>query len=118
MRAGDTSAAMTSLRAHARAPSVRGGTSFLLTLIIAVATVMGLSRVRASTEILELGAEITELTSEQSRLLELQRRLGAERAYLRHPDRIEEVARGELGMIPVSPELVQQIRVVDRGSEP
>lgn len=96
----------------------RAGTSFLLALTIAVIAGMGIARVHASTEILEIGAEISELTAEQSRLLEQQRRLAAERAYLRHPDRIEEFARDRLGMVPVAPELVQQIRVVGESSPP
>lgn len=98
--------------------AVRRGTSLLLALVIAVLTAMGIARVRASTEILEIGAEITELTSEHARLLEQQRRLAAERAYLRHPERIQEFARDKLGMVPIAPELVQQIRLVEGNKTP
>jgi cell division protein FtsL len=88
------------------------GTSVLLLLIVVVLSAAGIARVRASTRVLQLGASITELTDEQARLQEQKRRLLAERAYLRHPDQIAEVARGQLGMVPIAPDLVQQIRVV------
>jgi len=85
----------------------------LLLLVVGALTALGIVRVKASTEVLELGAEITELTVEQARLLDQKRRLEAERAYLRHPDHIQEVARDRLRMIPVAPVLVQTIRVVE-----
>jgi cell division protein FtsL len=87
------------------------GTSLLLTLIVGVLTAIGIARVRATTRVLELGGEITELTAEQANLLDERRRLAAERAYLRHPDHIDEVARNRLQMIPMSPDLVQTIRL-------
>lgn len=87
------------------------GTSLLLTLIVGVFTAIGIARVHATTRVLELGAEITELTAEQARLLDQRRRLAAERAYLRHPSHIDEVARNRLQMIPMSPDLVQTIRL-------
>ena len=87
------------------------GTSLLLTLIVGVLTAIGIARVHATTRVLELGAEITELTAEQANLLDERRRLAAERAYLRHPDHIDEVARNRLQMIPMAPDLVQKIRL-------
>lgn len=98
-----------------RAPA---GTSLLLMMIVAVMTVIGIVRVHASTRVLEMGAEITDLTDEQSRLLDKRRRLGAERAYLRHPEQIGEVARNRLGMIPMSPDLVQTIRLKETTPAP
>jgi cell division protein FtsL len=83
----------------------------LLTLIVGVLTAIGIARVHATTRVLELGAEITALTAEQANLLDERRRLAAERAYLRHPDHIDEVARNRLQMIPMSPDLVQKIRL-------
>lgn len=94
------------------------GTSVLLLLIVIVLAAAGIARVRASTRVLELGASITELTDEQAHLQEQKRRLLAERAYLRHPDQIAEVARGQLGMVPIAPDLVQQIRVVEESPKP
>jgi len=91
-----------------RAPA---GTSLLLILIVGVLTAIGIARVHASTRVLEMGAEITELTTEQALLLDERRRLAAERAYLRHPDHIDEVARNRLQMVPIAPELVQEIRL-------
>jgi cell division protein FtsL len=96
--------------AHRSAPA---GTSLLLLLVVGAFTALGIVRVSASTEVLQLGAEITELTAEQARLLDEKRRLDAERAYLRHPDHIQEVARDRLRMIPIAPVLVQTIRVVE-----
>jgi cell division protein FtsL len=87
------------------------GTSLLLTLIVGVLSAIGIARVHATTRVLEMGAEITELTAEQANLLDERRRLAAERAYLRHPDHIDEVARNRLQMIPMSPDLVQKIRL-------
>lgn len=93
------------------------GTSFLLLLVVAALTALGIVRVSASTEVLQLGAEITDLTAEQAALLDEKRRLDAERAYLRHPDHIQEVARDRLRMIPIAPVLVQTIRVVEDDPE-
>lgn len=95
-------------RLRARTPA---GTSLLLTLIVGVLTAIGIARVHATTRVLELGAQITDLTAEQAELLDERRRLAAERAYLRHPDHIAEVARNRLHMVPISPDLVQPIRL-------
>lgn len=94
------------------------GTTLLLTLIVGVLTAIGIARVRATTRVLELGAEITELTAEQASLLDERRRLAAERAYLRHPDHIAEVAKNRLQMIPMSPDLVQTIRLQPGADHP
>jgi len=104
------------------APGRRGaapaGTSLLLTLIVGVFTAIGIARVHTTTRVLELGAEITDLTTEQARLLDERRRLAAERAYLRHPETIDEVARNRLRMIPMSPDLVQTIRLQEQEARP
>ncbi|MBX7080078.1 MAG: septum formation initiator family protein [Nannocystaceae bacterium] len=96
-----------------RRGSAPAGTSMLLGLLVLALCAAGIVRVRASARVLALGAEITELTDEQARLQEQKRRLLAERAYLRHPDQVAEIARGKLGMVPVEPSLVQQIRLVE-----
>lgn len=110
MRASDGPAAAVS-RQIAVLRTVPAGTSFLLLLAVVLATTMGLVRVRASTQVLEAGAEIAELTDEHSRLRERKRRLAAERAYLRHPKRVEAFARQTLGMVPIAPELVQRVEI-------
>ena len=112
-RAGDPLPQATQAPLGGRRRMAPAGTSVLLLLIVIVLAAAGIARVRASTRVLELGASITELTDEQARLQEQKRRLLAERAYLRHPDQIAEVARGQLGMVPIAPDLVQQIRVVE-----
>lgn len=98
-----------------RAPT---GTSFLLAIMVTVLAAIGVVRVHASTEVLELGGRISELTQEQAHLLEEKRRLAAERAYLRHPEQIEDVARNKLGLVPITPELVQPIRLVSERQAP
>ncbi len=103
------------VRRHRSAPA---GTSILLALIVGVLAAMGIIRVRATTQILEYGAQITELTEEHARLQEQKRRLGAERAYLRHPAQILETSRDRLGLVPIAPELVQQIRLVEPSPAP
>lgn len=70
---------------------------------------MGIARVHAHNELLALGAEISSLTTEQARLLDEKRRLEAERAYLRHPDHVRNVALNELHMQPAASERIQTI---------
>lgn len=96
------------VRDRMRAPA---GTSFLLFLCVAVLVAMGVVRIQSTTAVLEAGGDITRLSEQQAMLLEEKRRLSAERAYLRNPQQVQSVARDELGMVPVSPELVQKIRV-------
>ncbi len=96
------------VRDRMRAPA---GTSFLLFLCVVVLVAMGMVRIKSTTAVLEAGGEITRLSEGQASLLEEKRRLSAERAYLRNPQQVQAVARDELGMVPVSPELVQKIRV-------
>ncbi len=96
------------VRGRMRAPA---GTSFLLFLCVIVLVAMGIVRIQSSTEVLEAGGDITRLSEQQAELLEEKRRLSAERAYLRNPQQVQAVARDELGMVPVAPELVQKIRV-------
>lgn len=86
--------------------------------MVTVLAAIGVVRVHASTEVLELGGRISELTQEQAHLLEEKRRLAAERAYLRHPEQIEDVARNKLGLVPITPELVQPIRLVSERQAP
>lgn len=101
------------VRDRMRAPA---GTSFLLFLCVVVTGAMGVVRIQSTTEVLEAGGEITRLSEQQAALLEEKRRLSAERAYLRNPQQVQSVARDELGMVPVAPELVQKIRVKDAPS--
>ena len=96
------------VRDRMRAPA---GTSFLLFLCVMVTGAMGIVRIQSTTAVLEAGGDITRLSEQQAELLEEKRRLSAERAYLRNPQQVQAVARDELGMVPVAPELVQKIRV-------
>lgn len=89
------------------------GTPLLVFTILGVLTFVGLARVHMRTRVLSLGEQITELTGERRRLLDLKRRLQTERAYLRHPDRIRDRAQRELGMSPVPPERIQRIKLLE-----
>ncbi len=102
------SAAAVRVRDRMRAPA---GTSFLLFLCVAVMVAMGIVRIKASTRVLEIGGDIATLSGQQASLLEEKRRLSAERAYLRNPQQVQAVARDQLGMVPIAPELVQKIRL-------
>lgn len=87
------------------------GTALLMLIVVGMLAAVGVARVHMRTRVLEAGAEISELTTEHSDLLDRKRRLEAERAYLRHPDRIVEVARDDLSMVPVEPARVQRIEL-------
>ena len=87
------------------------GTPLLLCTALAVLTGVGLARVEARTEVLDIANEITELSEEQQTLLDRKRRLETERAYLRRPQRVREQASGRLGMLPAAPERIQRIEL-------
>ncbi|HEY8380019.1 MAG TPA: cell division protein FtsL, partial [Nannocystis sp.] len=89
------------------------GLPLVLMLALGLMTVAGVVQVRTRARVLELGAEIAELTAEHGRLLDEKRRLEAERAYLRHPDYIESIATERLKMVPATPDRRQAIRIRD-----
>jgi cell division protein FtsL len=89
------------------------GLPLVLLLALGLLTAAGVVQVRTRARVLELGAEIAELTAEHGRLLDEKRRLEAERAYLRHPDYIEDVAAGRMNMVPATPDRLQAIRLRD-----
>ena len=93
------------------------GLPLLLLVALALVTVAGVVQVRARARVLELGAEIAELTAEHGRLLDEKRRLEAERAYLRHPDYIQSVAAGRLQMVPATPDRIQAIKLRGEGAK-
>ena len=101
------------------APPPRRPTGLPLVLLLALGllTAVGLVQVRTRARVLELGAEIAELTAEHGRLLDEKRRLEAERAYLRHPDYIESVAAGRLQMVPATPDRIQAIKLRGEGAK-
>jgi cell division protein FtsL len=81
-------------------------------LVCLVAALVGIGAVRVRTQcrILELGEDLAALATEQAGLLDLKRRLEAERAYLRHPEHVREVAEQRLDMVPVDPAWIRTIR--------
>jgi len=87
------------------------GLPMLLLVALGLLTAAGVVQVRARARVLELGAEIAEMTAVHSDLLDQRRRLEAERAYLRHPDYIHSVAASRLQMVPAAPERIQTIRL-------
>lgn len=93
------------------------GLPLVLLLALGLVTAAGLVQVRTRARVLELGAEIAELTAEHGRLLDEKRRLEAERAYLRHPDYIQSVAAGRLQMVPATPDRIQAIKLRGEGAK-
>jgi len=89
------------------------GLPMLLLVALGLVTAAGVVQVRARARVLELGAEIAEMTATHSGLLDQRRRLEAERAYLRHPDSIHAVAAARLHMVPAAPERTQTIHLAD-----
>lgn len=87
------------------------GLPLLLLVGLGLATAAGVVQVRARARVLELGAEIAEMTGEHTDLAGERRRLEAERAYLRHPDYIQSIAAGRLQMVPATPDRIQQIHL-------
>jgi hypothetical protein len=75
-------------------------------------------QVRARARVLELGAEIAEMTGEHVDLAGERRRLEAERAYLRHPDYIQSIAAGRLQMVPATPDRIQRIHLAAQAGGP
>lgn len=88
------------------------GMPLLLFTALGVLTFVGIARVKARVSVLEIADDITDLTKERDELLDRRRRLQAERAYLRHPDRVRERATKELGMVPASSERIQNIQLL------
>ncbi|MDC0716950.1 cell division protein FtsL [Nannocystis bainbridge] len=93
------------------------GLPLVLMLALGLMTAAGVVQVRTRARVLELGADIAELTAEHGRLLDEKRRLEAERAYLRHPDYIEDVAAGRMQMVPATPDRLQAIRLRDESNQ-
>lgn len=82
----------------------------LLSGAIAVFAAIGLARVHTRIHVLAIGRDIADLTTEQAELLDHKRRLLAERAYLRRPDRLRAAASERLGMKPA---VAAEIRVLE-----
>lgn len=96
------------------------GLALIALAALALATAIGIMRVRTRARVLELGAAITDLTDEHTRLVDEKRRLEAERAFLRHPDHVQEIALEHLAMEPAQPERIQRIKLpapLERGDE-
>ena len=92
------------------------GMPLLLLTVLGVMTFVGIARVKARVQVLEIADEISALTTERDELLDMRRRLEAERAYLRHPERVHARASADLGMVPASADRIQTIEV--RAPEP
>ncbi len=94
------------------------GVPLLLIAVVVILTVAGVMRVQNRTAVLETGARITDLAAEHARLLDQKRRLEAERAYLRHPDHVQEIAVERLKMVPATADRVQTIQLKPPPPEP
>ena len=68
-------------------------------LISAALLIPFLLYVRQRMEYMRVSYHLEELTRQQRRLQEENRKLRVERAYLRAPDRVERIARNEIGLV-------------------
>ncbi|MCB9703502.1 MAG: cell division protein FtsL [Myxococcales bacterium] len=93
------------------------GLALVIIAGLGLVTAIGVMRVQTRARVLELGAAITDLTDEHTRLLDEKRRLEAERAFLRHPDHVQQVALDHLAMEPAQPERIQRITVKPAAGE-
>ncbi|RMG98158.1 MAG: hypothetical protein D6705_07045 [Deltaproteobacteria bacterium] len=80
-------------------------------VMVATCAVIGWIHVETQSRVLAVAERMARATEIHTRLVERLRLLEAERAYLRHPDRIREVALGRLGLVPPSPDAVHEIVV-------
>ncbi len=99
------------------APARTGGRGLviLFALVLGVLTHAGIARVVDHNQVLELGGQVATLTAKRTQLMQQKRRLEAERAFLRHPDRIRGRAVEVLEMTPTPPERVQRIELLANG---
>ncbi|MEE9385225.1 MAG: hypothetical protein V3V08_17610 [Nannocystaceae bacterium] len=100
---------------RAAGPRRGRGLPLVLVVTLAVLTWVGISKVRTTVRVLELGKQITALTDQRAQLLDRRRRLETERAYLRHPDRIRRAATRRFDMLPASPDRIRLVSVTVRG---
>ena len=64
-------------------------------------------------EFLRMSYEVEELKRERQQLQEQNKQLGVERSFLLSPDRIERLARKEIGLVDPPPTDVRRVAVVD-----
>jgi cell division protein FtsL len=64
-------------------------------------------------EFLRLSYDVEELKKERLQLQEQNKQLGVERSFLLSPDRIERLARKEIGLVDPQPTDVRRVAVVD-----
>lgn len=111
-RATDRAATPTASAADGNPTYRPGGMALLSLVLVGIGVAVGGARVHVRNRVLELGAEISELTSEQARLMDIKRRLEAERAYLRHPDRVRDYAKDRLRLEPIAPARLHRVSLV------
>jgi cell division protein FtsL len=96
---------------HRERSAVRGGLrDFVLALLIVVLTGCAVfSTVWRRIAFIDMGYEIKNLESQESRLLHLQKESEIERAMLSSPERVEKIARGRLGLTDPKPGQVRTL---------
>jgi cell division protein FtsL len=106
--------ARASLRGASAGP--RRSLVLLIGACILIAATAAICQVWTRMRALEYGYKLSKASALHARLLESNRRLRLEVAVLTSPTRIAEVAAGELGLRPPSPEQIRRIRW--RGARP
>ena len=66
--------------------------------------------IRANVEVVQLGYQIERAQTQRESLMERNRQLQIEKASLSSLGRVDEIARGKLGLVPASPTQVIQIQ--------
>lgn len=115
-RTSDASGRPAPAAAPKRSARAATGMPLLLFTALVVMTFVGIARVKARVNVLDLADEISSLTLERDQLLDRKRRLEAERAYLRHPEHVRARATEDLGMIPATPERIQTIKLIEEAT--
>ena len=87
-------------------------TLFVTSLVVSVLLIQVWHRV----QVFELGYQMTELTKERQRLLEEQERLRIEAVVITTTERLDKVAREDLGLRPIAPQQVVHVNPVRTAS--
>jgi cell division protein FtsL len=94
----------------------RRGVVVVLLLALAVVTSALISQIWTRLKKIEYGYKISKASKENSRRLEINRRLRIEVALLKRPARIHRYATEELGMSAPRPEQIRRLRVRAAGA--
>lgn len=95
---------------HAAAPRSRRG--LVVIILLATITIGGaaVAQVWTHFKAIEYGYKIAQARRERAKLVERNRRLRIELAWLKSPERVARIARNELGLREPEPEQIHRLR--------